>query len=496
MASSNQMIDCNAQQVPEVVVKNTFLDFDMSESKSSVGYQSQSCPAEVFSPSQAKVCSDGGKSLADSLAGISDMRMCDLAAAAQMFSNLKISRTKMESCGHVASRGSDSSQVDTFAERTWGFDSFSSMDFQDAAAGIGGPVPQFKPPPPPLSAACFSEAITPEAPNWTPKCEKVRNRPVPPPLCILEQETSSGIPAVPAWTPKVGADLLPSLTPTVETGDATPEAPAWTPKVGSVGTAMLQGPAPPPAPAPAMLQGPAGPPALAPMILSAPVPAPAQAPAFAPIIPFTQEQLDVYSFCSQDLTVPLPIPSAAPLPQVWWYRVSFLGGIALRNAPSVDADRTGHMLYQNETFAVSERIQGADGRVYLLLADFRGWAFDDSALMPHDPSVVRGRWSQMDASISYQSAAPMMVFEQSLIVDGNEQSKRRRRRKRGGVKRNKNKRAQAAALLAKAEACDDVDTDAPSEDDDDAPLADSSSSNGAEAEGTEMFKEEDFPQLV
>jgi hypothetical protein len=184
--------------------------------------------------------------------------------------------------------------------------------------------------------------------------------------------------------------------------------------------------------------------------------------------------------------------------------VSFLGGIALRNAPSVDAPRTGHMLYQNETFAVRERIQGTDGRIYLLLADYRGWAFDDSALMPHDPSVVRGRWSPMDAAAGYPSGAPLMFVDQSLLMNGEEQIKRRRRRKRGGVKRNKNKRARAAAeaaLLAKGdeaepEAEEDVDTEAPSEEDEDAPLeADSSSCNGAEHDGSEIFREEDFPQL-
>jgi len=188
--------------------------------------------------------------------------------------------------------------------------------------------------------------------------------------------------------------------------------------------------------------------------------------------------------------------------QVWWYRVSFLGGIALRSAPSVDAARTGHMLFQNETFAVRERLQGVDGRVYLLLADYRGWAFDDSALMPHDPSVVRGRWSPMDVGNTYPSQAPSMVFEQSLVAQGDEPARRRRRRKRGGVKRNKNKRAQAALVgLAKEagglEVCDDADTDAPSEENYNTPLgADSSSCNGAEAEGAELFKEDDFPQLV
>jgi hypothetical protein len=103
-----------------------------------------------------------------------------------------------------------------------------------------------------------------------------------------------------------------------------------------------------------------------------------------------------------------------------------------------------------------------------------------------------------------------MIFDQSLgsysygepvIFFGQEQTKRRRRRKRGGVKRNKNKRKWAARLLAKGEESDveaeeDADTEAPSEEDEDAPLeADSSSCNGAENEGAEIFRAEDFPRL-
>lgn len=38
---------------------------------------------------------------------------------------------------------------------------------------------------------------------------------------------------------------------------------------------------------------------------------------------------------------------------------------------------------------------GADGRVYLRLADGRGWAFDDTTLFPHDPAVIRGYWSPL-----------------------------------------------------------------------------------------------------
>merc|ERR1719491_1919120 len=75
-----------------------------------------------------------------------------------------------------------------------------------------------------------------------------------------------------------------------------------------------------------------------------------------------------------------------------WFRVAFVGGVDLRHGPSVEAPRTGEMLCQNATLAAAEEILGADQRVYLRLADGRGWAFDDSALFPHDPSVVRGFW--------------------------------------------------------------------------------------------------------
>merc|ERR1719282_434468 len=70
-----------------------------------------------------------------------------------------------------------------------------------------------------------------------------------------------------------------------------------------------------------------------------------------------------------------------------WYRVAFVGGVDLRHGPSVEAPRTAETLCQNATFAAAEELLGADGRVYLRLADGRG-----SALFPHDPSVVRGFW--------------------------------------------------------------------------------------------------------
>jgi hypothetical protein len=224
----------------------------------------------------------------------------------------------------------------------------------------------------------------------------------------------------------------------------------------------------------------------------------------------TQEQLDAFTLdlCNDALSSAVPVPMSAPSPpqpaQVWWYRVSFLGGIALRVAPDVGSAFTGWMLPQNETFAVSEHIQGADGRVYLLLSDGRGWAFDDSALMPHDPSVVRGRWSPMGGSMVPATSHPttldlasMMAFGEACTAHGTEATKKRRRRKRGGVKRNKNRRAQAN-LLAKAgtDIMLDMDTDAPSDADENAPLESASAGSELEVEVVPLFKEEDFPLLV
>merc|ERR1719183_1466862 len=88
-----------------------------------------------------------------------------------------------------------------------------------------------------------------------------------------------------------------------------------------------------------------------------------------------------------------------------WYRVSFMGGVDLRQGPSVEAPKTGETLCQNATLAAAEELLGADGRVYLRLADGRGWAFDDSALFPHDPSVVRGYWQPVSLVPPQHSAA-------------------------------------------------------------------------------------------
>lgn len=93
-------------------------------------------------------------------------------------------------------------------------------------------------------------------------------------------------------------------------------------------------------------------------------------------------------------SLPLLSPmQRAPEVQNILYRVAFRGGLDLRRGPSYGALRTGVTLRHNEIFAVSQELPGSDGRVYLRLADGRGWAFNDAALIPHDPSVMRGHWA-------------------------------------------------------------------------------------------------------
>jgi len=138
---------------------------------------------------------------------------------------------------------------------------------------------------------------------------------------------------------------------------------------------------------------------------------------------------------------------------VSWFRVAYLGGINLRSSPSINAPPTGAALAHNETFPVAEEIPSSDGRVYLRLCDGRGWAFDDTALMPHDPSVKRGMYlTRCDNAASPQQRGQM--FFSSMAFDGVQvdalPNRRRRmypqpRGKRGGKRCSKRKQAAAAA---------------------------------------------------
>lgn len=68
------------------------------------------------------------------------------------------------------------------------------------------------------------------------------------------------------------------------------------------------------------------------------------------------------------------------------YRV-LTRGLGVRAGPNVNAPRTGSVLHRGDIFEASVVAPGLDGRVYLKIAGWRGWAFDDSAVDPVDPTV-------------------------------------------------------------------------------------------------------------
>lgn len=68
------------------------------------------------------------------------------------------------------------------------------------------------------------------------------------------------------------------------------------------------------------------------------------------------------------------------------YRVT-TRGLGIRAGPDVTSPRTGAVLKRGAVFEASVVAPGADGRIYLKLSGWRGWAFDDSAVDPMDPSV-------------------------------------------------------------------------------------------------------------
>jgi len=140
-----------------------------------------------------------------------------------------------------------------------------------------------------------------------------------------------------------------------------------------------------------------------------------------------------------------PASSSSPSSSSWmsWFRVAYQGGIQLRNAPFIDAPLTGHMLQQNETFAVSEELSSTDGRVYLRVSDGRGWAFDDTALMPHDPCVKRGGWKSPQPTHQVV-LVPSSYFAGNEMYAMNTQPRRKYpqpRGKRGGKRASKRKNA-------------------------------------------------------
>lgn len=358
MQGKNEM---DAENLPALMVKNTFLevgDVKIVEAKES---KSQSCPIASFSGCSDGVCDK--ESLPGTFTGSSDISMSELSKAARMFSAGDIPREAMEAAGHVTMR---------------------------------------KPSIPGSMQECLGHT-----------------RPLPPPL-LCEPDFPE-----------------PSM----------PEVPQWSPKVTSVGDMMHARPAPPALDTP----------------ISTIVPR-QQLPAPVLVAPVSVAQSHSQPARMQ-LQLGTPVRSSA------LFRVAYQGGVALRQGPFFDGGRTGAMLVHNEIFQVSEEVQGSDGRLYMRLADGRGWAFDDSALMPHDPSVIRGCWaplSNTNMQSTYASTPASTVWEPMeepmtspgafVVEQVQETKKKRRRRKRGGVKRRpKNK----MVLTEPAMSEDEIETEAP-----------------------------------
>lgn len=361
MTAMHGEADLESENLPMLVVKNTFLevgDLKMADPKE---LKSQSCPIAAFSG-----CGERNwdkESLPGTFTGSSDIGMSELSKAARMFSTGDIPREAMEAAGLVTRR--------------------------------------------PLATGLAPESLG-------------NTRPLPPPL-LCEPDFPE-----------------PSM----------PEVPQWSPKVSSVGTMMQAGPVPPP--------------------INTTVPR-------RPLAPLTQVPVTPVPMAqSQPQPTPMHLQLGTPVRSSALFRVAYQGGVALRQTPQFDGARTGAMLVHNEVFQVSEEVQGSDGRLYLRLADGRGWAFDDSALMPHDPSVVRGCWAPLSTPSTQSTFTctpastvwepmeePMTPPGAPAIAEVPETKKKRRRRKRGGVKRRpKNKVVAPEATMSE----DEVETEEPPSD--------------------------------
>eukprot|EP00746_Dinoflagellata_sp_MGD_P070366 gnl/MRDRNA2_/MRDRNA2_28817_c0_seq2.p1 gnl/MRDRNA2_/MRDRNA2_28817_c0~~gnl/MRDRNA2_/MRDRNA2_28817_c0_seq2.p1 ORF type:complete len:399 (+),score=96.17 gnl/MRDRNA2_/MRDRNA2_28817_c0_seq2:90-1286(+) len=244
-------------------------------------------------------------------------------------------------------------------------------------------------------------------------------RPMPPPPLSEPELPELDEPEAPVWTPKVGSPQHRRPSPPPLSYPETPlsseqtlgHLPQWTPQVGGPGSSASMPPLSPPLPG-----------------------------GYA------------YNLQSQRAT------------GMSFYRVHHGAGIELRKGPSFAAPKTDVTLYCNEIFAVSEEIPASDGRIYLLLADGRGWAFDDAALHPHCPSVARGQWVPVPPAAMTSAVSPAStVWEPMEEPMSDLNTKKRRRRKRGGVKRNKNKKKSMAQCHLESAA--DAETEVPSSDD-------------------------------
>jgi len=250
----------------------------------------------------------------------------------------------------------------------------------------------------------------------------------PPPL-FAPDLAEAEVPEAPMWSPKVGPTQPPLSEATVPEADVIPEAPAWSPKVSSLPRSF---------------------PSLS-------ISIPCDTPKTATKRGFSQEELDALS----------PPDTPEPCPNVW-YRVAHLAGLPVYAGPNLASFHTGALLHHNEIFAVSQEIPTQEGMVCLRLADGRGFVFDDSAILPQSPSVIRGSWMAVDPQSTVVASPLSALYEptEELLAPlplMTESPKGRRRRKRGGVKRNKSKRNREAQSLLEVASSGGSEADAETE---------------------------------
>lgn len=203
-------------------------------------------------------------------------------------------------------------------------------------------------------------------PTWSPRLE-----PSPPPAPVLSKSSSQQpVVCVPPGQPVSPPNLAVGMNQPTHPGYGNPVG--WQqPRPGVV---------PPPSVPPKVgLQPQAAPPK------GLPVPPAAPPQSHAPQFPAAQahaQQPPMQHHGQQPAATDASSPIAV-------YRVIFQGGIHLCRGPSMELGRTGHTLKCGDNFTVAEILDGHDSRKWLRLADGRGWAFDDTAVFPKEPSVDR-----------------------------------------------------------------------------------------------------------
>lgn len=367
------------------VVRNTFIDFPGEMTPQDKGRLEQSCPASL--PGLDGLEQSGG--------------MGSLAEMARLFSENKVSRSMMEAQGHVSKRGEESgglvgpvgeasctTQLGAIGEASTTSMAETEYEWPDlrledapkrhseslmvSGAGRGPP-----------------DLTMPLPPDYTPITKHAAPPPdralggltggLPPPMDAVESAVAgAAMAAAPAAMLPQGASRHPMAVPPQPLAGPFPEMPLHSPAAVPFGLQPL-----PVLPPQAMSQ----------MLASVPHSL-VQPPLASPGGP-----KDGYRrWCTENTAAPVPSSASAPArvepvagrvlaPPYPVYRVRYRGTVHLCAAPAMDSGRSGHTLRFGEDFHATEEVHGLDRRVYLRLSDGRGWAFNDAALLPEDPTL-------------------------------------------------------------------------------------------------------------